>query len=196
MTSRSNILRVILLALGVFFVTTPDSNLAKAESSGAATKPAAVPLTPLNAHDLKINLVKPGVKASVVALFTTWCEPCKREVPELMKIRSEQGSKGVQVFLIASDLESDIPEAAEFLAKLKVNFPAYKVGEPPDVFMKAFADDWPTLVPTTMLFDEKGALVAKWYGRFKIEKLHSRLKALLAKPSKGPVATQPKAKSH
>ncbi len=157
---------------------------------------AAPTLIPLSARELKLSLAKPHTKASVVTLWATWCAPCKREVPELVEIQGEQNKKGVQVFLLASDTESDLEEAAAFLGKLKVKFPVYRLSEPVDIFMKEFVEDWPTLIPTTLLFNEKGVLVEKWYGRFKIEALTSRLKQLVAAPSKGPVATKPKVGSH
>jgi thiol-disulfide isomerase/thioredoxin len=153
-------------------------------------------LIPISAHELKVHLTKPNVKVSIVALWATWCQPCIREVPELIKIQEVQKRKGVQVLLVASDPDSDREEAVAFLAKHRVTFPTYRVSEPVDVFIKEFVDDWPTVVPTTLLFNNKGELEGKWYGRIEMVKLKERLKRVLSKPSKSPVATKGKVGSH
>jgi len=160
----------------------------------AAKRPLS--LVPLSAQELKMHLIKPNTKASIVAFWATWCQPCLREVPDLIKIQEAQKKNGVQVLLVASDPDNDLDEASSFLAKYKVKFPTYHISEPIDVFMKEFVSDWPTVIPTTLLFNKKGTLEEKWYGRIRMEMLHRRLKQVLNKPPKGPVATKGKVGSH
>lgn len=42
-------------------------------------------------------------KPLVVYFWATWCEPCKREVPELIKVYEENKARGLEVVGIAVD---------------------------------------------------------------------------------------------
>jgi thiol-disulfide isomerase/thioredoxin len=133
----------------------------------------AVPtLSAISAKELTAKVSKSG-HPTIVNLWATWCGPCKEEMPELIEVRAEH--PGVELMLITGDTETDLKEAAEFLAKLGVEFPVYRLSEAPDVFMAPFIKDWAAVVPTTILFDAEGKRAQTFIGRVKKKDLEKKL---------------------
>jgi peroxiredoxin len=54
-------------------------------------------------------------KVVVVDFWAQWCEPCKRELPELDKLQREYASKGVKILTVNIDKQRD---NAEKLARM------------------------------------------------------------------------------
>lgn len=64
-------------------------------------------------------------KPLVVNFWATWCAPCRREIPMLMEMQSENAAAGLQLIGIALDF----PDAVEQYAKeMEMNYPLL-VGE-------------------------------------------------------------------
>lgn len=112
-------------------------------------------------------------KVTVLNLWATWCGPCKDEMPELVSFRKTYAPKGVELLLVSGDSAEDLKEAAAFLTAQGVNFPAYRLTEAPDEFMKPLLPDWSATVPTTLIFDAKGKRIAAWVGRVSRKSLES-----------------------
>ena len=64
-------------------------------------------------------------KILVVNFWATWCDPCREEVPALVRIQQNQGSKGVQIVGIGIDSADKI---REFAAKFSINYPLAVAG--------------------------------------------------------------------
>lgn len=141
---------------------------------------AAPELTPLAASDFKSQLANGDVKATLLNLWAPWCGSCRDEMPDLVKLRKELLAKkaSFRLVLLTGDSDTDLKEAAAFLAEKGVDFPSYRLTESPLDFMKAFYPAWPAQVPTTLLFDQDGKLVAKWFGRIKIKDVERKLDEL------------------
>jgi thiol-disulfide isomerase/thioredoxin len=64
-------------------------------------------------------------KVLVVDLWATWCPPCRNEVPELVKLQTEYGPRGLEVVGLDID-KGEAPETVNsFIKEFKIN---YKVG--------------------------------------------------------------------
>lgn len=137
--------------------------------------PSQDPL-PLSSQDLKIRLGKSKTRLTIVNLWATWCEPCRDEMPDLLRVSSKYPD--VDLILITGDSDTDLKDAANFVAKIGVPFPTFRLTESPDHFMKMFLPNWTAVVPTTILFDKAGHKVSSWVGRIKITELEQHLKTL------------------
>jgi len=106
----------------------------------------------MSMNDLKGNVV-------LVNLWATWCGPCKKEIPDLMKISNEMKNEkfkmiGVNVF--------QNPKSQSIDAYLKENPISYTILDADDSFVKAFSESTKSdieAVPTTFVVDKKGNIV-------------------------------------
>jgi peroxiredoxin len=90
-------------------------------------------------------------KVVVVDFFASWCEPCKKELPELEKLHKEVGAQGVVVLGVNIDRERN--NAAAMVKQLQVSFRVLldtegKVAELYD----------PPKMPSTYVIDKAGVL--------------------------------------
>ena len=60
-------------------------------------------------------------KVLVVNFWATWCEPCRKEMPEFVKAQAQLGGKGLQFVGIAIDQPDKI---RQFARELNLNYPS------------------------------------------------------------------------
>jgi len=113
---------------------------------------------------------KPGVaqfalpkgKRVWVNLWATWCQPCLREIPLLLKWRDDLRKDGVDVEVLFLSLDEDAAAFDTFLAQRK-DIAAAKVARAAsqreyEQWMKAFMKDPSTPIPIHMLASADGNL--------------------------------------
>ena len=118
-----------------------------------------------------------GYRGRVVVLnfWATWCEPCKKEMPDLSAIQNEYAPLGVQVIGAAGDTAADSAKVMKFIREFKVNFPVW-VGATTDD-MQRFGVG--TVLPATVIIDKDGKIVWREVGIIKPDVLRKELDKLL-----------------
>lgn len=152
------------------------SALAFLAISGCFPK-AESPLKSLNSNELKSLATKPDT-LTVVNLWATWCEPCRREIPEFVKFQKSATGNKIQLVLLSADKAEDISKADEFLKSAGVDFATYHLADPIDVFAKAWLPQWSAILPTTFILDGNGLLKTFWVGETTQNLLETKLKGL------------------
>lgn len=61
-------------------------------------------------------------KVMLVNLWATWCGPCRSEIPALVRMQEQHGSKGFEVLGLNTD-DEEVQVINDFSAELKVNYP-------------------------------------------------------------------------
>ena len=105
--------------------------------------------------------------------FASWCGPCKKEFPYLVKYQEELKAKGFQVIGVGVDNESSA--SYEFAKGYNANFPI--VGDPDSELMGKLMV---YSMPGTFLIDKTGKIVFTHTG-FKPEEDAAPLKAAIEK---------------
>jgi len=63
-------------------------------------------------------------KLVVMSFFSIYCEPCKKEIPELVKLNEKYADQGLGVMLVAIDKEpNELPQVQQIARDNKVTFP-------------------------------------------------------------------------
>ncbi len=70
----------------------------------------------------KLKLADLRGKVIVLNFWATWCTPCKVEMPWLIDLQKQYGSRGVQIVGIAED-DSGKEKIAAFAREMQVNYP-------------------------------------------------------------------------
>lgn len=91
-------------------------------------------------------------------IWATWCEPCKEEFPDLIKLSSEYKNKKVQIVTISVDYPDEVTEKIiPFLNSSPVPFTTYVADFPSqDSLINKFNPEWSGAVPATIIFDSNG----------------------------------------
>ena len=116
-------------------------------------------------------------KGRVVVLnfWATWCEPCKKEMPDLSAIQNDYAALGVQVIGAAGDEAAESAKVLKFTREFKVNFPVW-VGATTDD-MQRFGVG--TVLPATVILNKEGKIVWREIGIIKPDVLRKELDKLL-----------------
>jgi thiol-disulfide isomerase/thioredoxin len=99
-------------------------------------------------------------KRAWVNLWATWCQPCLREIPLLLKWQGELRKDGLDVDVVLLSIDEDASELDRFLAGRK-DLQAVKVGRVHDLtdyqrWVKAFVQDSATPIPIHLLSSADG----------------------------------------
>lgn len=150
----------------------------KRESRGAAAAPLPV-VREVDLAGLRRFLPRESGKGRplLINFWATWCEPCREEFPDLVKIDDEYRERGLDFVIISLDDLSDIRKGVpEYLRSMHARMPAFllNVQDPEDVI--ALVDPkWTGAMPATFLFDAQGTLVFKTTGRIKPDELRAAI---------------------
>jgi thiol-disulfide isomerase/thioredoxin len=151
---------VLVLSLTAFAQTSSDTKIIPNETAVKTVK-----VTQIDEVGLK-NLLKPNGRPLLVNFWATWCEPCREEFPDLVKINSEY--KGKIDFITVSlddyvDLDGDV---TKFLTQMKAEMPAFLLKtKDEDAAIRAVSPDWQGALPFTIMYDANGKTIYTRMGK-------------------------------
>jgi len=137
---------------------------------GDATPAApAFTLTDINGKSVSLSDFKG--KVVILDFWATWCPPCKREIPDFIKLQKEFGSRGLQVVGIALDEPGKVQAYA---SQNGINYPVLLGSD--DIAWKYGGIQG---IPTTFIIDKTGKIVSKFEGYRPREVFESEIKKKL-----------------
>jgi thiol-disulfide isomerase/thioredoxin len=147
-------------------------------------KPAAV-VTPIDAEALKSLLSQQRQKPLLVNFWATYCDPCRDEFPDLVKIDKDYRSQSLEFFTVSLDDMTDInTEVPKFLDLMKAKMPAYLLNvNDPEPAINMVDQRWRGDLPATFLYNEKGEVVYKHIGRVNVAELREAIDKVVKKGS-------------
>lgn len=110
-------------------------------------------------------------KPTFVTLWSVTCEPCRREMPWLQEIATENSEFDV----VGIDIGDDLDAINEFTSEIKVTFPMYR-----DEMGDMLAALNVTQVPVTFAVNKDGEIVWKNLGAMTLEDLQQQLAKMQA----------------
>jgi thiol-disulfide isomerase/thioredoxin len=172
--SMSRILGVALLAL-------------VAASCAGVGKPVAPPPTPVTAAELKQHATESKAKVVLINVWASWCEPCRDELPALVRLRKENAGTSVEIVLVSADFDKTTQELVAFLSSNGIDFPTYLKTERDAAFIAALDPDWSGAIPASFLY-VNGKPEDFWEGAATYESLARKIKEALDLAAQGPQA--------
>ena len=142
--------------------------------------------TAISAEEMQALLTRDGKRPLLVNYWATWCELCREEFPDLVKIDNEYADKGLDFIAITlDDLKDMNTEVPKFLRLMKANMPVYLLNVPdPDPAIHFVDAGWSGALPATFLYNNKGEVVYKQLGRIKPEELRAAIDKLVGEKQK------------
>jgi thiol-disulfide isomerase/thioredoxin len=171
---------LVFAVFGVSFVAAQKA--APAKRSVAKPAPAAnIPsVKQINAVALR-ELIKPKQKPLLVNFWATWCDPCREEFPDLVKIDTEFGDKLDFIVISLDDLADIKGDVPKFLSEMKAQMPAYLLKtEDENEAIAAVSKEWKGGLPFTILFDENGGVSYFRQGKINVGTVRAAIAGLTA----------------
>jgi thiol-disulfide isomerase/thioredoxin len=117
----------------------------------------------------------------LINFWATWCDGCREEFPDLVKIDNDYRGK-LNFVSISLDEVTEINTAVpEFLKKMKAQMPVVLLNvKDPEPAIHAVDATWDGALPATYLYDKDGKVVFKYFGAIKPAELRSAIDKQLA----------------
>ena len=134
----------------------------------------------IDASDLKLILEEGKVDALLINVWATWCEPCREEFPDLIKL-SEIYEGNIRFIAISVDDVDDLKsKVIPFLKNQNAKFENYllKVVEPED-FINLLNKDWSGAIPATFVYDKSGKQTEALIGKQSFELFENAIKKVI-----------------
>jgi thiol-disulfide isomerase/thioredoxin len=180
MLSSRTLISIGLCVLLVSFAA-PAQRKSRAERTKAVA--ARVVVAPITTEGLKGLLANEKEKPLLVNFWATWCDPCRDEFPDLVKIDAEFRPKSLDFFTVSLDDVSNIKtEVPKFLAEMKATMPAYLLDAPdPEPAINAVDRKWQGDLPATFLYSAQGDVVYRHFGRVNTAELREAIEKVVKK---------------
>lgn len=163
---RLSVLAIIMVALfgALFSAFTEDDGVIRASDEAPDFRLS-------NLHDQTVTLSELKGKGVMLNFWATWCEPCRKEMPDMQRqyeIYKDQGIEIVAVNIAESNLA-----AQRFAERYELHFPIvmdrdrtvtrqYNVGQ----------------LPSSFFIDENGVVVEHVVGMMSADQIRDRLESI------------------
>ena len=146
-------------------------SISPSESSQVDVPAPQLTLKDINGRTTRLS----DYKGKVVLLnfWATWCVPCRKEMPDLIKWQRQYKGRGLQVIGITYPPE-ELVEVRKLIRSMKVNYPVVMGDEA----TKAKFDDGDVL-PVTVVIDRNGTIRSVIQGIIFPDEFEEKVKPLL-----------------
>ena len=176
----------ILLTLGAVLLLLSGFP-ASAQTTNGAGKPAkavpeAITVKEIDHAGLAALLKRENGRPLLVNFWATWCEPCRDEFPDLIKIDAEYRAQGLDFIAVSLDDIGEIKtEVPRFLQEMGATMPSYLLNVvDPEPSIKSVDPNWSGALPATVLYDKNGQIVFKHFGRIKTAELRAAIQKVMS----------------
>lgn len=158
---------------------TPKPNATPTQSPTKASRPKppkkGAPAYEFSLSDLEGNRVALSDfrgKKVMLNFWATWCGPCRREIPHMVKLYGELYDQGFEI--VAVNLREDPAKVARFVEQFKMNFPILL-----DKYGQVGGEYYVRAIPTSIFLDEAGIIQAVHRGTLTETALRNYVEALM-----------------
>lgn len=151
-------------------------------SAAKINKPVAV-VAPIDTEALKSLLTQQRGHPLLVNFWATFCDPCRDEFPDLVKIDHDFRPRSLEFVTVSLDDASEIKnEVPKFLDSMKATMPAYLLDVvDPEPAINFVDPRWQGSLPATFLYNQKGEVVYKHIGRIDPAELREAIEKVVKK---------------
>ncbi len=167
-----SVLAVLVLATSAFFA-----------QGNIPIKRVGPTVLKVDAAGLK-KVLRPMNRPMVINFWATWCDPCRDEFPELVKLHLKYRAKVDFITVSLDDLAEIGRDVPKFLAEMHSEMPAYLLKtrdeEEDNLAYRTVSDKWAGNLPLTIIKDERGFTVYERNGKFRTETLEAEINKVIA----------------
>ena len=113
----------------------------------------------VGAQDIKSLVQDHKGKVVLVNFWATWCPPCVKEFPDIIKLYDTYKSQGLEVIAVSMNEEEEMEDIKAFMDKFHPPFSIYRAASTEDEFYSEFDENWFGQMPTTAIYDTTGKMI-------------------------------------
>ena len=137
-------------------------------------------LTPVDEASFQKLIVANQGRVVLYDFWATWCEPCRAELPQLIRLRNKLKARGFELVTISADEPEQAADVEKLLRKSGAPLPAFrKQALNDDRFINAIDPQWSGALPALFLYDRSGRKVKSFIGETEISVIESAIQKLL-----------------
>ena len=176
---------IIPIALCIVLATLAVPAQRQKDRNAKLPQPAIV-VEAIDLDALKNLITQQRQHPLLVNFWATYCDPCRDEFPDLVKIDKDYRPLSLEFVTISLDDVAEIKtEVPKFLGSMKATMPAYLLNvSDPEPAIDLVDPKWQGSLPATFLYNEKGEMVYKHIGRVKPEELRAEIDKVIKKGEK------------
>ena len=148
-----------------------------------AVETATTDVREIDLEGLKKLLLRDPKDARPLLLnfWATWCDGCREEFPDLVKIDNDYRARGLNFVAVSLDDAAEIKtEVPKFLKSMNATMPNVLLNvNDPEPAIHLVDPNWQGDMPATFLYDKDGKVVFKHFGRIKPDELRAAIDKLV-----------------
>jgi thiol-disulfide isomerase/thioredoxin len=202
-TARAGVRVLVLIGALAIIGACKDRTAVSATTDAAGGSPggsAAVKVLEASSKDVLAAVRRARGDVVLVNIWATWCEPCRQELPDLIRVNRDLKDKNFKLILVSADFPDIRPQVVRFLTDSGVDFPTYLKAENDGDFINGLEPRWSGALPASILFGADGVKRDFWEGKADYETFSRRVSALLpqgqVKPAVALERTEPGPNKH
>ncbi len=153
------------------------------KTSKAVLSVKTIVVQEIDASGLKKLLARDNASSQTVSrpllinFWATWCEPCREEFPDLVRINNYYKTRGLDFVVVSLDDVEELNKGVpQFLREMRATMPAYLLNAPDgEAAMNVVDPQWSGALPATFLFDQQGRIAFKHTGRINVAELRATI---------------------
>jgi thiol-disulfide isomerase/thioredoxin len=149
-------------------------SIAEREAQEAIGREAELKLKDLFGTEQTLSQYKGRI--IILNFWATFCEPCRKEMPDLAAIQNEYAALGLQVIGASTDEAADRPKVLQFIKETKVNFPIWMGATAADMTRFGLGE----ALPGTVVIDKNGKIVKVISGVVNVADLKKQIDSMLS----------------
>jgi thiol-disulfide isomerase/thioredoxin len=182
---RALAILVVLVSMRAPTAAAPASPAAGTTGAGTADGP---PIREASLSAVLEAVKAPGARAVLVNVWATWCDPCREELPDLLRFYRENRGRGLRMVLVSAD---DLDQRATVrqvlgaaaraagLERGELDATAFIKVDDDTVFVNGFDRAWSGALPATFVFDGAGKPRRAWLEPVRYVDLEARVGPML-----------------
>lgn len=174
---------VVLVSILLLTFSAAAQGKSAHKSRRTSTAKPSTEVRAVNAEEMQALLKRDGKRPLLVNYWATWCDPCRDEFPDLVKIDRDYRAKGLDFIAITLDDLVDIKTAVpKFLVAMNAKMPVYLLNvADPEPAINMVDSNWSGALPATFLYDNTGKVVYKHFGRVNPGELRAAIEQQVGK---------------